>query len=142
MGAYADWDLRRLITQVQCSVDRIEAKLDDLGASMTEQSEAVANLTTAVQGVASRVADDVAHLQELLSQALDAVATAQANDATDTAAIAELNTTVDSLRADAADTVGRINEATDSLSSIDPLSDFPAPPEPTPEPQPEPTPEA
>lgn len=100
---------------------------------MSDLSDAVGRLTDSVAEVTDRVNEDVAHLQDLLDQALQMAADAAANDAADAAAIADLTTQRDALSADAADTVSRINAATDGLTAIDPLADFPPPePEPTP----------
>lgn len=78
---------------------------------MSELHDAVAGLTASIDGVVARVDQDVAHLHDLLNQALAA-------DVADQATIA-------ALQADAAATVESITTATASLTAIDPDADFP-----------------
>lgn len=78
---------------------------------MSALSDAVQGLSDTIDQVVTRIDEDVAHLNDLLSQA-------QANDAADAEAI-------ETLQADADETVNRLNEATARLSAIDPVANFP-----------------
>lgn len=89
----------------------ILARLTALEAIMSNTSGALSGLTEAINGVVERVDTDVAHLNDLLQQAL-------ATDVADQA-------TIDQLRAEAVTAVDAINAATAQLSSIDPDASFP-----------------
>lgn len=86
--------------------------------TMSAQSEAITALTASISGLVARVEADVTNLR-------DKLAAAEADDAADTAVIAEL-------RADADSAVASINEAKAALDAVDPDASFPAA-EPTPE---------
>lgn len=94
-------------------VDNTEvlARLESMENTMSDLSNASAELASAVLDVVSRVDEDVAHLQDLLDQAL-------ATDASDQA-------TIDQLRADAAQTVQSLTDSTNRLKSINPDPSFP-----------------
>lgn len=78
---------------------------------MTDIQGATEELTAQVSAMASRVNEDVNHLQDLLNEAL----------ATETANASE----VARIKAEAEAAVGRINEVTNAVRSIDPLTNFP-----------------
>ncbi len=80
---------------------------------MATIQESVEQLLSTVSVMNDRITADVAHLQDLLQQAL----------ATETANQAE----IDRLKAEATAVVESINQATAIVASIDPLPDFPEP---------------
>lgn len=102
-------------TELLERLSAIETQLTIIGVSMSDTSAALTGLTDAITSAMSRIDEDVAHLQDLLEQAL-------ASDAADAA-------TIQQLRDEAAATVASINEQTARLTAIDPVADFPAPPE-------------
>lgn len=81
-------------------------RLTSMEETMSAQSEALAGLTASVSALVARVEEDVTALR-------DKLAAAEANDAADTAMIAEL-------RADADAAVASINEAKAVLDAVDP----------------------
>lgn len=91
---------------------QILKRLTSMESLMSDMSGAMNNLSTAINDVSQRIDEDVAHLQDLLNQAM-------ATDAADQATIAQL-------QADAAQTIQRLNASTDQLQAIDPIKDFPA----------------
>lgn len=90
---------------------------DSIGNQMSAFTDALSAMT-------ARVAEDVAHLQDLLAQAL-------ATDVEDEAKIA-------SLTASAAETQASIDDAIAQMGKVDPVPDFPPAPAPAPEPVPAP----
>lgn len=106
-------------TEVLERLTIMEIIMSDVQAALDAQTEAINANTAATNELIGRVDEDVAHLQDLLAQAL-------ATDAADQA-------TIDQLRADAAATVGRITDATTAitastgaLAAVDPDPTFPA----------------
>lgn len=98
-------DLSAVLTELAAIRQLLtEAHLSDIPAAIT-------GLTDAIAAVTARVDADVAHLQDLLNQAL----TTSADNAAEVAR----------LQAEAATVVDSITSATSSLAAIDPLTDFP-----------------
>lgn len=97
-------------------------KLENLEAIMSDNSAALDALASAVADMKSRVAEDVAHLMDLVNQALALETAAEADAA--------------ALRADAEATAARITEVTADVGTVDPVADFPGAPTPPPEPTP------
>lgn len=93
-------------------------RLTTMETTMSDINAAVSANTAALEGVKQRVTEDVSHLQDLLAQALQ-------TDITNAAEVQRLTN-------EAAAAVQRINEATASMSAIDPVPDFPAAPPATP----------
>ncbi len=87
------------------------AALDAVVTRLTALEAKVSALTDAVVALKARIDEDVAHLRDLLDQALATAADDQA--------------TIDALRAEADGVVASIN-------AIDPVADFPAEPDPAP----------
>lgn len=99
-------DLSAVLTELAAIRQLLtEAHLSDIPAAIT-------GLTDAIAAVTARVDADVAHLQDLLNQAL----TTSADNAAEVAR----------LQAEAATVVDSITSATSSLAAIDPLTDFPS----------------
>lgn len=105
----------RLVIQTPSpDLSEIEETLAQIGATLSELSDAV----TALQG---RITEDVQHLQDVIADLTGQLTEALGNDAADAATIAEKQAQLDAVTADVADTVARIQ-------SIDPVADFPEPP--------------
>ena len=96
-------------------------RLTSMEKTMSELTDAIAAQQAALDGLAGRINEDVAHLQDLVAQAAATIATDQA--------------AIDALTADAAATAQSITEATASIAAstaqiaaIDPDPTFPATP--------------
>lgn len=111
-------------------VDNTEVltRLDSMENTMSDLSGASSDLAAAINDVVTRVDEDVAHLQDLLNQALAADAADQA--------------TIQQLRDQATAVILSLNESTNRLKGINPDPNFPAVPTPAPTPAPTPTPAA
>jgi hypothetical protein len=94
-------------------LQRHQELLERIIFGMADIQAATENLTQEVSLMASRVNEDVNHLQDLLNEAL----VTNSNDAAEVARI----------KADAESAVARINEVTNAVRNIDPLTTFPSP---------------
>lgn len=108
--------LKRIYRTQQGVLDHLITQQDYLQRiifGMTDIQGATEELTAQVSDMASRVNEDVNHLQDLLNEAL----ATESNNAAEVARI----------KGEAAAAVERINEVTNAVRSIDPLTNFPDP---------------
>ena len=92
-------------------------------ARLTTLENIMTALSDAVDALQERINVDVVELNRQIAALSGLLDTANANDATDAAAIADLGAQRDALMAEIADTISRI-------ATIDPVADFPGvPPE-------------